>query len=84
MEPKRGSTSRQDKMQPVQCRSLKLAPSVTSKLVREILFADDSPLVTHCSADMQNFIEKSMIAASQFSLKINIKKIECLYINQLK
>ncbi|XP_068714168.1 uncharacterized protein [Montipora foliosa] len=49
------------------------------KIVREMLFADDSALVAHSVEDMQSLVEKFARAASQFSLQINIKKTECLY-----
>ena len=44
-----------------------------------MLFAHDSAIVTHCSEDMQYLIDQFAKAAAQFSLKINIKKTECLY-----
>ena len=49
------------------------------KIVREMLYADDSALVAHSVEDMQSLAEKFARAASQFSLQINIKKTECLY-----
>ena len=51
----------------------------TKHLVREMLFADDSALVAHCAADMQVLVNNFAKAAAQFSLKINIKKTECMY-----
>ena len=44
-----------------------------------MLFADDSAIVTYRSEDMQYLNDKFAKAAAQFSLKINIKKTECLY-----
>ena len=56
------------------------AKSKTSiKVVREMLFADDIALVALSAEEMQSLVEKFARAASQFSLKINIKKTECLY-----
>jgi len=56
------------------------AKSLTTKhLVREMLFADDSALVTHGAAEMQLLVDRFAQAAKKFSLKINIKKTECLY-----
>ena len=49
------------------------------KVVREMLFTDDIALGAHSAEDMQSLVEKFARAASQFSLKINIKKTECLY-----
>ena len=44
-----------------------------------MLFADDSALVTH-RAEEKKLVDNFARAASQFSLKINIrKKTECLY-----
>jgi len=43
-----------------------------------MLFADDSALVAHSAEDMQTFVDCFAIAASQFILKINIKKTKCL------
>ena len=51
----------------------------TINLVREMLFADDSAIVTHSSEDRQYLSDHFAKAATQFSLKINIKKTECLY-----
>lgn len=48
-------------------------------LVREMLFADDSAVVAHSSEEIQKLIDRFAHAAAQFSLKINIKKTECLY-----
>jgi len=56
----------QDKMQA--CSKFKVRTLISSKLMTEMLFAGDS------LTDMQNLIDKFTIAASQFSLKINIKK----------
>ena len=56
------------------------AKSKTSvKVVREMLLADDIALVAHSAEYMQSLVEKFARAASQFCLKINIKKKECLY-----
>ena len=56
------------------------AKTLTSKhLVREMLFADDSALVAHTAQEMQSLVDRFSKAATQFSLKINIKKTECLY-----
>lgn len=49
------------------------------KVVKKKLFVDDSALVAHSAEYMQALVEKFTRAASQFSLKINIKKTECLY-----
>ena len=51
----------------------------TTKLVRDLLFADDSALVAHDSDDIQTLVDRFADAARMFSLKINIKKTECLY-----
>lgn len=48
-------------------------------LVRETLYADDSALVAQLAEDMQLLIDHFARTVSQFSLKINIKKTECLY-----
>ena len=51
----------------------------TRQLVRDMLFADDCALVAHSAAEMQALVDKFAQAAAMFSLKINIKKTECLY-----
>jgi hypothetical protein len=51
----------------------------TQSLVREMLFADDSAIVAHNVEDMQRLVDKFAHVASLFSLKINLKKTECLY-----
>ena len=43
------------------------------------MVADDSALVAHSALDMQMLVDRFSRAAAQFSLKINIKKTECLY-----
>ena len=56
------------------------AKTRTSKhLVRVMLVADDSALVAHSAQDMQMLVDRFSRAATQFSLKITIKKTECLY-----
>ena len=50
----------------------------SQKIVREMLFADDSALVAHDAESMQRLVDRFSSAAVQFSLKINIKKTECL------
>ncbi|XP_046863472.1 uncharacterized protein LOC124457235 [Xenia sp. Carnegie-2017] len=51
----------------------------TRQLVRDMLFAYDCALVAHSAAEMQALVDKFAQAAAMFSLKINIKKTECLY-----
>ena len=46
----------------------------TSKLVREMLFADDSALLSHNSEDMKNLINSIAKAPSQFNLKSTSKR----------
>ena len=48
-------------------------------LVRKMLFADDSALVGHTVEDIQVLVDKFTDTEKSFSLKINIKKNECLY-----
>ena len=54
----------------------------SQKLVREMLFANDSALVAYDAESMQRLVDRFSSAADQFSLKINIKKTECLFSNQ--
>lgn len=51
----------------------------TKHLVREMLYADDSALVAHSASDIQTLVNRFAQTAAKFSLKINIKKTECLY-----
>ena len=51
----------------------------TMHLVRELLFADDSALVAHSASEMQSLVTSFTATAELFSLKINIKKTECLF-----
>ena len=44
-----------------------------------MLFADDIALVAHDAKSMQRLVDRFSSAADQFSLKINIKKTECLF-----
>ena len=47
--------------------------------MRELLFADDSTLVTHSAEEMQKIVDVFSKASTKFGLKINIKKTEMLY-----
>ena len=51
----------------------------TRKLMRELLFADDSALVAHSDEEMQKKVDAFSNASKKFGLKINIKKTEVLY-----
>jgi len=44
-----------------------------------MLFADDSALIAHEAESMQLLVNRFSLTAKQFSLKINIKKTECLF-----
>ena len=60
---------------------LKAKSKTSTKVVREMLFADESALAAHsaCAEDVQSLSKKFARTAHQFSLKINIKKTEYLY-----
>ena len=58
---------------------LKATTKTSLIVIRELLFADDSALVSHSATDRQVLVDKFAKAASQFSLKINIKKTAFLY-----
>ena len=47
--------------------------------MRELLFADDSPLIAHSAEEMQKIVDAFSDASKKFGLKINIKKTEVLY-----
>ena len=51
----------------------------TQILVRELLFADDSALVSHTPEQMQHVIDVFSSASKKFGLQINIKKTEVLF-----
>ena len=51
----------------------------TQILVRELLYADDSALVTHSAEEIQRIVDAFSDASKKFGLKINIKKTEVLY-----
>ena len=57
----------------------KAKTKTSQKIVREMLFADDSAMVAHDAESMQRLVDRFSSAADQFSLKINIKKTECLF-----
>ena len=46
----------------------------TNILVRELLFADDSALISHSAEEIQRIVDAFANASSKFGLKINIKK----------
>ena len=48
----------------------------TRILMRELLFADDSALVSHSAEEMQKIVDASSDALNKFGLKINMKKTE--------
>ena len=66
---------------PLQCLSIQSQNPKTKKiLVREMLFADDSAVVAHSAEDIQKLINSFAKAAAQFSLRINIKKTDRMFI----
>ena len=48
-------------------------------VIRELFSTDDSAVISHSATDIQVLVDKFAKAASQFSLKINIKKKACLH-----
>lgn len=59
-----------------QCKS---KTRTTRSFFREILFAVDSALVAHYAEDMHGLVDCFACAALHLSLKMKIKKMECLY-----
>jgi len=59
-------------------RRLKSKSKVRELCVRELLFADDSALVTHSHTDAQKIITRFAEVSRKFGLTINIKKTEVL------
>jgi len=57
----------------------KAKTKTSQKIVRDMLFADDSALVTHDARSMQELVDRFSETADRFGLKINIKKTECMY-----
>ena len=51
----------------------------TNKLVRELLFVDDSALIAHSAEEIQRIVDAFANASSKFGLKINIKKTEVMF-----
>ena len=51
----------------------------TRILMRELLFADDSAVVTYTAEEMQKIVDAFSDASKKFGLKINIKKTEVQY-----
>ena len=47
--------------------------------MRELLFADDSALVSHSGEEMQKIVDAFSDASKRFGLKINIKMTEMVY-----
>ena len=62
--------------------NFKAGTKTSQKIVRKMLFTDDSALVAQDAKSMQRLVDRFSSAADQFSLKINIKKTECLFSNQ--
>ena len=60
---------------------LKAKSKTSTKVVREMLFADESALAAHSAyaEDMKSSLEKFARTADQFSLKINSEKTEFPY-----
>ena len=57
-------------------RRLKAKSKTLEKLIQELLFADDTALVTHSLQAMQNLLTAFAEASKRFGLTINIKKTE--------
>ena len=53
--------------------------NTTRILMRELLFADYSALVSHSAEEMQKIVDAFSNASQKFGLKINIKTTEVLY-----
>ena len=52
----------------------------TNIFVRQLLFADDSALITHSADEIQRIVDAFANASSKFGLKINIKKTEVMFL----
>ena len=59
-------------------RPLKAKNKTQELLIQELLFADDSALVTHSLQSMQDLLTAFAEASKRFGLMINIKKTEVL------
>ena len=53
--------------------------NTTNILVRELLFADDSALISHSAEKIQMIVDAFDNASSKFGLMINIKKAEVMF-----
>ena len=62
---------------------LRAKTNTTWILMRGLLFAHDSTLVTHSAQEMQKIVDGFSIASNKFGLKINIKKDRGAVPNQL-
>ena len=58
---------------------LKAMTKTQNETITELLFADDTALVAHSAADMQEILDKFATAAGDMGLKINISKTEMLH-----
>ena len=47
--------------------------------VRELLFADDSALISHSTEKIHRIVDAFAIASSKFGLKINIKMTQVMF-----
>ena len=47
--------------------------------IRQLLYADDSALLTNNTVNMQQIVDCFSLTADMFGLKINISKTELLY-----
>ena len=53
--------------------------NTTNIVVRELLFIDDSVLITHSAEEIQIIVDAFAIASSKFDLRIHIKKTEVMF-----
>lgn len=60
-------------------RCMKAKNRTQEQLIQELLFADDSALVTHSLQAMQDLLTAFAEASKRFGLTINIKKTEVLF-----
>ena len=64
---------------PIYSCTLQREDKITNILLRDLLFADDSALISHSAEEIQMIVDAFANASSKFSLKINIKKTEVMF-----
>jgi len=65
-------------------RRLQLRTKIIHALVRDLLYADDCPLLAHTLHDAQQLFNRFLTTAARFGLTVSLKKTEVIHQPNIK